>query len=136
MMKMVIIVLVVVLTLPSKLPDNFTPQTHVYEWALRKFGYYDLPDFFLSDFRSHHAAKGTKYSDWQRALMNWVTWSSPSGQYYNAKVWESALEKCKAKLKAETIKIPLPIMKTTPKKANPETARLAIRQMMAGLRES
>jgi len=119
--------------MPSKLPDSFTPQTHVYEWSLNKYGYYDLPDFFLSDFRSHHAAKGSKYSDWQRALMNWITWSSPAGQYHNAKIWEAAIEKCKAKLRAEKIKVPIPKMKTTPKPVDREAARAAIKKMRLGL---
>lgn len=119
--------------MPSKLPDNFTPQTHVYEWSLKKFGYYDLPDFFLSDFRMTHAAKGSKKISWDRAMQNWITWASPSGKYYNAKVWESAIEKCKAKARAEKIKIPIPKMKTTPKPVDRELARAEIKKMRMGL---
>lgn len=89
----------------TKLPDNFQPDEKTYIWSLKKHGYYDLPDMFISDFRSHHAAKGGQYTDWQRCLKNWINWSSPSGKYPNSKRWESAIEKCKSRMKAEKIKL-------------------------------
>jgi len=54
----------------TKLSDNFQPNEGTYKWALIKYQYYDLPDMFLSDFKMHHAAKGERYTDWQRALKN------------------------------------------------------------------
>lgn len=94
--------------MPTKLPDCFTVSEQVRDWCLRKHGYRDLPDQFISDFRSHHAAKGSKYDDWDQAFKNWINWSSPSGKYYNAKIWENALEKCKRVMNAEKPKIEVP----------------------------
>ena len=52
----------------TKLPDDFMVTDSIKDWSLDKHGYYDLPDYFISDFRQIHAAKGTKYENWQKAL--------------------------------------------------------------------
>jgi len=99
------------------------------DWSLDKHGYYDLPDYFISDFRQIHAAKGTKYENWQKALQMHINRNSPSGIYHSPKIWEAALEKCKDKMKREEVKIPVPKMKTTPKRSKPKLAREEIRKM-------
>ena len=100
--------------MPTKLPEGFEVSERVKEWAYKKYGYYDLPQQFVPDFRKHHAAKGSKYDDWDKALMNWIDWSSPSGKYYSAKLWEIVIEKCKRKMYEEKPKIEVPIKRPPP----------------------
>ena len=116
-----------------KLPTNFKPTLKTNEWAIKKHGYYDLPYMFISDFRQIHAAKGSKFENWQKALQLHINRNAPSGIYYSPKIWESAIGKCKEKLNRETPKVPLPTMKTTPKKVDRELARRHIREIFKGL---
>lgn len=92
----------------TSLPDDFMVNDRVREWSLKRFGYYHLPDFFLSDFRSHHAAKGTRMANWDLALMNWIRWSAPSGRYYQITVWEHAIQYCKERMNREKPKVEIP----------------------------
>lgn len=120
--------------MPTKLPEGFVASEQVKEWAYRKYGYRDLPDFFISDFRKHHAAKGTKYDLWHRALMNWVDWSSPAGRFYKADVWENALEKCKQIMGSEKPKVPMPEIKKPPPPRNLAYGMAQLEKMKARLR--
>ena len=119
--------------MPNKISSDFCVTDKLREWALKKYGYYDLPDCFISDFKAHFEAKGTKYTDWDKTLQNWITSTSPSGKFYNANIWESALNKCKQKMKKESIKVPLPEIKRPPKPVNRELARNEIKKMRLGL---
>lgn len=112
-----------------KLPDGFTVSDRVKEWSYKKYGYYDLPSQFISDFRGHFAAKGTKYEDWDRAFMNWIDWSSPAGRFYNADVWENALNKCKAIMNAEKPKVQVFEIKKPPPARNLEHGMQALKQL-------
>lgn len=103
--------------MPIKLPDDFTITDRIRNWSEKKYGYPDLPNQFLSDFRAHHSAKGTKYDDWHKAFQNWIDWSSPAGRYYNANVWEAALNKCKAIMKKQPPVLDIPVKRFYPKPA-------------------
>ena len=120
--------------MPTKLPDDFIVTEQIKEWSLKKYGYYDLPNYFVSDFRAHFAAKGTQYDDWSRAFQNWINWSAPSGRFYNADVWENALNKCKAMMNAEKPKIEVPV-KTFQKMTKPKSFDILREQLRAQLKE-
>lgn len=64
-------------------------------WAAEKWGAPELPAQYLSEFQDSCAARGTKYKDAVKAFQNWITWSSPSGRYYKADVWELRLRNAK-----------------------------------------
>jgi len=115
--------------MPSKLPEGFEVSDRVKEWAYRKYGYYDLPLQFISNFRAHFAAKGSKYDDWDRALMNWIDKESPAGDFYKPATWEAAIAKCKIILNSEKPKIPLFEIKKPPPVSNREHGLAALRQL-------
>ena len=58
------------------LPDDFAPNEDVRDLA-RELGL-DL-EYQLTKFRDHHAAKGSRFSDWQAALRNWLRRSAEFG---------------------------------------------------------
>ena len=101
--------------MPIKLPDDFTITDRIRNWSEKKYGYPDLPNQFLSDFRSHYAAKGTKWDDWELTMMRWIDRASPSGECYKASVWEAALNKCKAIMKKQQPVLDIPVKRFYPK---------------------
>ena len=75
-----------------------TPE--LVDWAARKYGRAGLPQAAEADFRAYHEdqinqGKSKKYLNWTRAFQNYIRWTSPAGQYYNARQWERWLETAK-----------------------------------------
>lgn len=84
------------LQMASKLSDDFLVTDSLRKWASSKNWPAFIPDVFISDFRMHHAAKGTRYDNWYQAFQNWINWSAPGGRFYHASEWESKLAAAKA----------------------------------------
>ena len=123
-------------------PDNFkfsdiSEQTKKY--CFDNFSYYDLAEMFYPAFMRNwrdrlEDGRKPKWKDPDLSLKRWVRESSPRGNIYSVKIWEAAIEKCKAKMNKEKPKIPLPKIKTTPKKADKRIAREEIEKMFARLK--
>jgi hypothetical protein len=79
----------------TTIPENFQVTDELRAWSKSKYGYYSLPQVFLQEFIDHHAAKGERCKNWERAFQNWINWSSPTGRFYNARIWEEKIERAK-----------------------------------------
>jgi len=118
-------------------PDNFNTEditTVTKDYCLDNFGYYDLAEMFYPAFIRNwrdrlEDGRKPKWKDPDLALKRWVRESSPRGNMFNVKTWEAAIDKCKTKMNKETPKIPIPKMKTTPKRADKKLAREEVRKM-------
>lgn len=85
-----------------KYPDPYTPEDIevLRVWSAYKWGQKFLPDAALPSFIELHEkykneGKKKKYVSWDRAFQNFIRWTSPSGQYHNARQWEKWLQAAK-----------------------------------------
>jgi len=125
-------------------PNNFkvsdiSEQTKLY--CFYQFGYENLAEYFYSAFKANwidRIEKG-KPPIWKNpdlALKTWVRRSSPTAireNMYSARVWEMAIAWCKDKQYQEEIKVPVPVIKTTPKPVNRELMSKNLKKLIIGM---
>src|SRR3990167_6786044 len=85
------------------IPDDFKIEEPVRLFTEVRWGTQHLPDQFIGDFRSYYEGKKEdgdikgQHINWNRALINWIYWSSPGQRFYkeNIGLWEHRLAEAK-----------------------------------------
>src|SRR3990167_1145454 len=83
------------------IPDNFKIEESVRLFTEVRWGTLHMPDQFIGDFKTHFEGKKEdgdvkgKHINWNRALINWIYWSSPGQRLYNVRLWEHRLAEAK-----------------------------------------
>jgi len=125
--------------MPKKIDPDFKVTDRLTEWSENRFGYSELPFLFISEFKNHFIAKGTKYDNWDKCFMNWINKWSPSGDYYDAKKWEDKINICKLELNKkkppEAIKEYLTAFKKPPKPISRESCIKAMQALKSVLND-
>lgn len=81
----------------SNSPADYTITDSIRSWSAEKYGAQFLPDVYREDWVDAALARGSTYADCERALMNWIRWSSPSGRFYHVGDWESKLKAARSR---------------------------------------
>lgn len=115
-------------------PSDYTVTDSIREWSELKYGTPFLPDVYREDWVDAAIARGSTYADCERALMNWVRWSSPSGKFYRAQDWEQKLKAAKRMGQPARSVKPAQYTPNGPTEPMPEHARVAGRAALAALK--
>lgn len=114
-------------------PNDYTITDSIREWASQRYGLPHLPDVFIQDWQDAAAARGSTYADCERALMNWIRWSGPSGRFYNPADWERKLKSAKKLGQPARATPASQYTPTGPTEAVPQSVRAASRAALATL---
>lgn len=82
----------------TRYPKDFQISHTVRFYCENRWGFPNLPDQFISEFREHFTegdGKNKKHEDWDGTFKRWMRMNSPSGSFYSARLWEMKLEQCK-----------------------------------------
>ena len=84
------------------LPDDFKIEESVRLYTEVRWGIRHLAEQYLGEFIRHFKelkekgdARAGKHANWNRALQNWIYWSSPGQRFYRAAEWEHRLHEAK-----------------------------------------
>lgn len=115
-------------------PCDYQITDAIRDWSETKFGTPHLPDVYREDWVDAAIARGSTYADCERALMNWVRWSSPAGKFYRAQDWEAKLKA--AKRMGQPVRLVKPAQYTPigPTEPMPEHFRVAGRAALAAIK--
>lgn len=106
------------MTEKTYIPDDFKIEESVRSFTEVRWGVRSLPDQFIGEFKERYQGmkedkdpKG-RHINWNRALMNWILWTSPGQRFYNPNIWEHRLNEAKKIDYMEKPHFEVPVKKT------------------------